>query len=130
MAVNGRACLGKMLTSGDELALSPRCRFTFRVPSAACTSAVLDLTGARYPRADVRRLVLLDRELVIGPGAGAHVRIDELMEKVVLVLRDGRLFVQTAQPVLVAGRDVAPRSAVPVGAHVKAGPVSFVVTRA
>jgi hypothetical protein len=28
-----------------------------------------------------------------------------------------------------SGREVAPRSAVPVGAHVKAGGVSFVVTR-
>ena len=129
MAVNGRACASKLLASGDELALSPRCRFTFRLPSAASTSAVLDLTGTRYPRADVRRVILLDRELVIGPGVGAHVRMDELTEKVILHVRDGRLFVQTTQPVLVGEREVAPRSAVPVGTHVKAGAVSFVVTR-
>jgi len=129
MAVNGRACGGKMLTNGDEVALSPRCRFTFRQPSAASTSAVIDLTGTRYPRADVRRVILLDRELVIGPGVGSHVRIDELTEKVVLHVRDGRLFAQTTQPVLVAGQEIAPRSAVPVGTHVKAGSVSFVVTR-
>jgi tetratricopeptide (TPR) repeat protein len=129
MAVNGRACAGKLLASGDELGLSPRCRLTFRLPSAASTSAVLDLTGARVPRADVRRVILLDRELVIGPGVGAHVRVDELTDKVVLVVHDGRLFVQTAQPVLVGEREVAPRSAVPIGAHVKAGPVSFVATK-
>jgi hypothetical protein len=129
MMVNGRACSGKLLTSGDEVALSPRCRFTFRQPSAASTSAVLDLTGTRYPRADVRRVILLDRELVIGPGVGSHVRIDELTEKIILHVRDGRLFVQTAQPVLVGEREVAPKSAVPVGTHVKAGGVSFVVTR-
>jgi hypothetical protein len=129
MMVNGRACPGKLLVSGDEVGLSPRCRFTFRQPSAASTSAVLDLTGTRYPRADVRRIILLDRELVIGPGVGAHVRIDELSERVVLNHRDGRLFVQTSQPVLVGEREVAPRSAVPVGTHVKAGAISFVVTR-
>jgi tetratricopeptide (TPR) repeat protein len=129
MAVNGRASSGKLLASGDELGLSPRCRLTFRLPSAASTSAVLDLTGARVPRADVRRVILLDRELVIGPGVGAHVRVDELTDKVVLVVRDGRLFVQTAQPVLVGEREVAPRSPVPIGAHVKAGPVSFVATK-
>ena len=128
-AVNGRACSSKLLASGDELALSPRCRFTFRVPNVASTSAVLDLTGTRYPRADVRRVILLDRELVIGPGAGAHVRIDELTEKVVLHVRDGRLFVQTAQPVLAAERPVAPKTPVALGVHMKAGPVSFVVTR-
>ena len=128
-AVNGRACSSKLLTSGDELALSPRCRFTFRLPNVASTSAVIDLTGTRYPRADVRRVILLDRELVIGPGAGAHVRIDELTEKVMLHVRDGRLYVQTAQPVLAADRPVAPKSAVALGVHMKAGPVSFVVTR-
>jgi hypothetical protein len=129
MAVNGRACGGKMLANGDEVALSPRCRFTFRQPSAASTSAVIDLTGTRYPRADVRRVILLDRELVIGPGVGAHVRIDELTEKVVLHVKGGRLYAQTNQPVLVGGEEIAPRSAVPVGTHVKAGSVSFVVTR-
>ena len=129
MAVNGRASGGKLLTSGDEIALSPRCRFTFRLPSAASTSAVLDLTGTRYPRADVRRVILLDRELVIGPGVGAHVRMDELGEKVILHVRDGRLFVQSAQPVLFGGREVSPRSAVPMGSQVKAAGVSFVVTR-
>jgi hypothetical protein len=129
MAVNGRMCSGKLLASGDEVALSPRCRFTFRQPSAASTSAVIDLTGTRYPRADVRRVILLDRELVIGPGVGAHVRIDELTEKVVLHVKGGRLYAQTRQPVLVGGTEIAPRSAVPVGTHVKAGAVSFVVTR-
>lgn len=129
MAVNGRACASKMLANGDEVALSSRCRFTFRQPSAASTSAVLDLTGTRYPRADVRRVILLDRELVVGPGAGAHVRIDELPEKIVLHVRDGRLFVQTKEALLVAGREVAPRTPVPVGSHVKAGGVSFVITR-
>jgi hypothetical protein len=127
--VNGKPCASKLLASGDELALSPRCRFTFRLPNVASTSAVLDLIGTRYPRADVRRVILLDRELVIGPGPGAHVRIDELTEKVVLHVRDGRLFVQTAQPVLAGERPVAPKSAVALGTHMKAGPVSFVVTR-
>lgn len=129
LVVNGRACASKLLVSGDELALSPRCRFTFRQPNVASTSAVLDLTGTRYPRADVRRVILLDRELVIGPGAGAHVRIDELTEKVVLHVKGGRLFVQTAQPVLAGAQPVAPKTAVAIGVHMKAGPVSFVVTR-
>jgi hypothetical protein len=128
--VNGRPSSGKLLTTGDDIALSPRCRFTFRLPSAASTSAVIDLTGTRYPRADVRRLILLDRELVIGPGAGAHVRVDDLAEKVVLHVRDGRLFVQTAQPVLLGDREIAPKTPVALGTHVKAGSVSFVVTRA
>jgi len=48
---------------------------------------------------------------------------------VVLHVRDGRLFAQTTQPLLVGGHEVAPRTAVPVGTHVKAGSVSFVVTR-
>jgi hypothetical protein len=128
--VNGRPCASKLLAGGDDLALSPRCRFTFRVPNVASTSAVIDLTGTRYPRADVRRVILLDRELVIGPGPGAHVRVDDLTEKVVLHVRDGRLLVQTPQPVLAGERPASPKAPVALGVHMKAGPLSFVVTRA
>ena len=59
----------KLLASGDAIALSPRCRMTFGLPHVASTTAVIDLTAARYPRAEIRRIILLDGDLVIGPGA-------------------------------------------------------------
>lgn len=132
VVVNGQVCTGgaRLLKNGDEIALSPRCRFRFRLPNVASTSALLDLTGSRLPRADVRRVVLLDRELVVGPGPLTHVRVDDLTEPLVLHVHRGRLMCRTKEHVLVEGRQVDPKAPLPVGAHVRVGPVSFVVTKA
>jgi hypothetical protein len=110
-ATNG----SKLLTSGDRISLSPRCRLTFSVPNPSSTSAVLDLTTGRFPRGDLRRVILLDRDIVIGPGATAHARADHVIEPVVLHVRDGRLWCRTVQ--------------VPVGSPTSVAGVSFVVTR-
>jgi tetratricopeptide (TPR) repeat protein len=82
---------GKLLSSGDKINISPRCRFVFNVPNPSSTTAVLDLTAGRLPRADMRRVILLDRDLIIGPGPASHVRADHLTESVVLQVRDGLL---------------------------------------
>ncbi|WP_428939833.1 hypothetical protein [Fontivita pretiosa] len=88
----------RLLASGDRVTLSPRCRLQFQLPNPSSTTAVLDLTAGRFPRADVRRIILLDRDLVIGPGASSHIRADGLSEPVVLHVRDGRLW-RRSEPV-------------------------------
>ena len=135
LAVNDRPIAprsAKLLGSGDRVALSPRCRFGFATPNVASTTAVIDLTGARYPRSDVRRIILMDRDLIIGPGAATHVRIGDAEgagSNVVLHLRDGRLFCETDQPIEVNGAPLDRNAGIPLGAHVKVGGASFVVTR-
>ncbi len=89
--VNGQSVRHKLLHDGDKLELSPRCRLRFTLPHAASTTAVLELSGARLPRGDVRRVVLLDRDLIVGPGPAAHVRAASVSEPIVLSWRDGRL---------------------------------------
>jgi tetratricopeptide (TPR) repeat protein len=132
IVVNDRPTQDKLLVSGDRIALSPRCRMSFGLPNSASTTAVLDLTGARYPRADVRRVVLLDRDLVIGPGPHAHVRADHMTAPLVLHLRDGRLMVEgeAAATVSVDGKPMDRLTGIPMGAHVTAGEASFVLTTA
>ncbi len=88
----------KLLSSGDRIAVSPRCRLLFSLPSPSSTSAALDLTSGRFPRADLRRVILLDRELIVGPGAACHIRADHLSEPVVLHVRQGRLWCRS-QPI-------------------------------
>lgn len=119
----------RLLGNGDEIVLSPRCRLRFRLPNVASTSAVLDLTGSRLPRADVRRVILLDREIIIGPGTLSHVRVDQTPAPVILLLKGGRLHCQSREPLFVADRQVEPNSPIALGAHVRSGAVSFVVTR-
>lgn len=128
VAVNDRPGTGKLLASGDRIALSPRCRMNFILPSAASTTAVLDLSGCRYPRGDVRRVILLDGDVILGPGSATHVRVDDAEECVILHVRGGRLFAESKLPVEVNGSPMDRISGIPMDAHVKAGSVSFVVS--
>jgi hypothetical protein len=131
IAVNDRPTNSKLLTRGDRIAISPRCRLTFNLPNPASTSATVDLAGGRFPRGDVRRVILLDRDLIIGPGNGAHVRADHLTGNVMLVVRDGRLLVQSDAHVTVDGKPMDRLSGIPLGGHVDVGgTLSFVITQA
>jgi hypothetical protein len=130
MLINDKPCNGKLLVSGDRVSLSPRCRFTFQVPNAASTTAVLDLNGARYPRSDVRRVILLDRDIVLGPGHATHIRCEHVPECLVLTWRGGKLHAD-GQSVQVDGdRFLPPGDGIPVGMPVRVGNISFVVTKA
>ena len=130
VTVNDAPVTRKLLADGDRIALSPRCRMRFTLPNAASTSAVLNLSGTRLPRGDARRVILMDRSLVIGPGSSAQVRADALSEPVILYVRDGRLLCQTSQEVLLDERPITAQEGIRMGAHVCVGAVSFVVTKA
>ena len=125
--VNEKPTTGKLLSGGDKIALGPRCRLSFRRPSAASGTAILDLTGARLARGDVRQVILLDREILIGPGAGAHIRCDALAQAAILQRNSGKLFLRSAEPMQIDGRAAPSPAEVSPGAHVRVGPVSFVV---
>lgn len=128
VAVNDQPVTRKLLANGDGIALSPRCRMRFVRPNAASTSAMIELHGARLPRGDARRVIFMDRSVVLGPGTTAHVRIDQLSEPVVLHLRDERLLCQGNTEVLVDDVAADPAAGIPIGANVRVGSVSFVVT--
>jgi hypothetical protein len=128
VSINDKPTTGRLLSGGEKIAIGPRCRLTFRRPSAASGTALLDLTGVRLPRGDVRQVILLDREILIGPGSTAHVRCDDLAHAAILQTVGGRLQLRSAEAVQIDGRP-APRPAeIPLGGHVRVGPVSFVVT--
>ncbi len=128
--VNDRPTKRKLLANGDKIALSRRCRVRFSLPHAASTSAVLDLSGTRLPQGDARRVILLDRNIVVGPGPSSHIRADQLAGPIVLSIRDGRLFCGGNEPVTVDDRAMDRMTGVPMDAQVRVGPVSFVVTSA
>ncbi|MGE5609546.1 MAG: hypothetical protein ACM359_09855 [Bacillota bacterium] len=121
---------GRLLANGERIALSPRCRMSFRLPSAASTTALLELHSARLSRADVRHVILLDREIIFSGGPSAHIRADELTEPAVLLVRDGRLVCQTKNEITIDGRPADRSAAIPIGSHIRVGAVTFVVTGA
>jgi tetratricopeptide (TPR) repeat protein len=126
--VNDARTRRRLLVDGDSIALSSRCRIKYTRPHAASTTAVLQLSGTRLPKCDARRIILLDREIIIGPGSAAHVRCDALPEPAMLHVRDGRMMCRTNQEVLVDGRPMDRHAGIPLGASVQVGAVSFVVT--
>lgn len=125
--VNQREVTDKLLSSGDQVVLGPRCGFRFLLPNAASTTAVLDLTGARMARQDVRRVVLLDQSLVLGSNRTAHIVVHEHTPKVVLRLRDRQLCYRKPGDFRVNGN--APASVViPMERPVQVGDLNLVVT--
>lgn len=127
--VNDKPTTGKLLASGDKITLGSRCRITFRKPSAASGTAVLDLSGARPPRGDIRHVLLVDREILIGPGSAAHVRHDELAQAAVLQPGNGKLLLRSPEAIQIDGQPAPKPAEIAIGAHVRVGPVSFVVTK-
>jgi len=119
----------QLLSSGDRITLGPRCRIVFRRPSAASNTAVLDLCGTRLPRGDVRHVILMDRELIVGPGPSVHVRADDLSAPAVLQGREGRLVCRAADPVLIDGRAASGWAELSPGAHVTIGSLGLVVAK-
>ena len=127
MRVNDKPTTAALLAGGDAISIGPRCRLVFRRPSAASGTAILDLTAARLARGDVRQVILMDREILIGPGAAAHVRCDTLAQAAVLQRRGGRWFLRCSDAVQVDGRPTPSTAEIAPGAHVRMGTVSFVI---
>ena len=123
--VNGKPTCDSLLNDGDKIELSPRCRFKFRMPHAASTSAVIELSGARMVRGDVKRIVLLDKQLVMGSGPACQVRADSAQEPIILCVRDGKLVCQSRQVVKVGSEAYDASQGIPVDAPVCVGPVTF-----
>ena len=129
LQVNDKPVTEHLLINGDRIAFSPRCRMKFQLPNAASTTAALTFMGARLPRADMKQALLLDRELIIGPGASAHIRAARAANSVVLFLRDGRLFCRTNESVTIDGRPAGADTPLPLGATIKIGQISLVLTK-
>jgi hypothetical protein len=127
--VNDRSVQSKLLVNGDRIAVGPRGRIDFHRPNAASATAVLRVGGARLPWGGVREVLLMDREIVLGASAAAHVRVNEAAAPVILQAgADGRLLCRGEETVLVDGRPCGRSADVTAdGTRVAVGALSFVV---
>lgn len=130
VAVNERAARNHLLHHEDRISVGPRGRIKFRRPAPASTSAVLEFSGLRLPQTDLKAVILMDREVVIGPEATSHIQYAELRERVVLFFRNGGLACRTGMEVFVEERPVAAGAGLPEGARIKIGGLSFVIEKA
>ncbi len=127
--VNGQAATEKLLADGDRITLSPRCSVRFHLPNPASTTAVLTVSGARLGRPDVKQVILMDRDILIGPFANDHIRTEKAQEPVALFVQNGRLLCRAKESILVDGRGFDPNVGLAMDKHVEIGNVSMVVAR-
>ena len=92
--VGGKLTRHQLLHDGDRVVLGRKAKFTFRVPSRKSTSATLDLSDTSKLPNDVRRVVLFERNAMVGFGPGFHVQCRMARNPLVLFVRDGALWVR------------------------------------
>jgi hypothetical protein len=100
----------------------------FNIPNPASTTATLSLSSARLGRADVRRIILMDRDILIGPSTGDHITAESLDETIALFIQNGRLLCKTKDRILVDDKPISLRAGLPVDKQIRIGRISLVLT--
>ena len=100
----------------------------FNIPNPASTTATLSLPSARLGRADIRRIILMDREILVGPTEGNHILADSLDETIALFTQNGRLLCKAKDKIMVEDKQVSPAAGLPVDKQIRIGQISLVLT--
>ncbi|MBN2590077.1 MAG: hypothetical protein JXA96_09455 [Sedimentisphaerales bacterium] len=127
--VNDTTVTDKLLVDGDRIALSSRCSMKFHIPSPASTTAVIQLSGSRLGRADIREVILMGRDILIGQTRGHHITTQSLDETITMYAQNGKLLCKTRQKVLVNDSPISSNKGIPVDKQVRIGQISFVITK-
>jgi len=126
--VNDATTTNKLLVDSDRISLSPRCGMKFNIPNPASTTATLSLPSARLGRADVRRIILMDRDILIGPNEGSHILAESLDETIALFAQNGQLLCKAKDKILIDDKPVSSRAGLPVDKQIRIGQISLVLT--
>ena len=118
----------KLLSDGDKIALSMRCRMKFQRPNAASGTATLLLSSARLPRPDINHVILMDREVLVGPSSGHHIVTSDGGDTVAFYVRDGRMFCRTNDPIIIDGRSCSPDTPLAMDTPIQIGRMRIVLT--
>jgi len=127
--VNGQAVTETLLSDGDRIVLSARCRIRFGLPNSASSTAVLTISGTRLSRPDIRQVILMDRDILVGPYANDHIRTDQVRDPFALFAQNGRLLCRAKESILVDGRSLDPSVGLAADRRIEIGKLSMVVTR-
>ena len=126
--VNDTTTTDKLLVDSDRISLSPRCVLKFNIPNPASTTATLSLPSVRLGRADVRRIILMDRDILIGPNEGSHILAESLDETIALFAQNGRLLCRAKDKILVDEKTVSSTAGLPLDRQISIGQISLVLT--
>lgn len=126
--VNDATTTDKLLVDSDRISLSPRCGMKFNIPNPASTTATLSLPSARLGRADIRRIILMDRDILIGPTEGSHIIAESLNDTVALFTQNGRLLCRTKEKIMVDDKTFGSTAGLPLNKQITIGQISLVLT--
>ena len=126
--VNDATTTNKLLVDADRISLSPRCAMKFNIPNPASTTATLSLPSTRLGRADVRRIILMDRDILIGPTEGSHILAESLDETVALFTQNGRLLCRAKDKIMIDDKAVSSTAGLPLNKQIRIGQISLVLT--
>jgi len=127
--VNDTNVTDKLLVDGDRIAFSSRCTMKFHIPNPASTTAVLQLTGTRLGRADIREVILMGRDILIGQTSGNHITTSSLEQTITMYAQNGKLLCKSKDRVLVNDTPISSSEGIPVDKQVRIGQISFVITK-
>lgn len=124
-SVPGGHSAKQLLNDGQRIELSPRCRFKFSLPNPASSTACLIPSSARFPRADISGVILMGREILIGPERNNHIQSGQFSEAIVLFLQDQTIRCRTGLPITINGRMLAAGQPLPMDEQIEIGDVRF-----
>ena len=117
----------KLLDDGDKIALSQRCRVRFYRPNAASATALLTVSGARLIRGDIAKVILMDREILIGSDAGCHIQVAGMEKRIVVVQKNQGLYCRCDGVITANGKRIDPNKPLPFKTTIEADGLSMVI---
>jgi len=127
IGLNDEVLKNKLLTEGDRVTLSNRCRFKFSRPNPASGTAKLVLSSARMGNPDIRQIILMDREIIIAANSAAHIQTPDYPSKITLVLQGDKLICQSAEMIQVQGQNHDCSEGLPFNRNLQIGQLSLII---
>lgn len=115
----------QLLNDGDRIELSQRCRFRFTAPNPASNTACLVPSSARFPRADISGVILMAREILIGPERNCHIQTGQVPEAITLFLQGNQIHCRTSQTVFIEGKPIGRGNPLPINTQIEIGDIRF-----
>jgi len=126
--VNSKPVKDKLLANGDRVELSLRHIMKFNLPNAASTTGCLDISSGRLCHPDIRKVILMDRDILIGPSMAEHICTAQAQSKITLYLNQDRLLCRSDEQILVNNKPLDPRHGLVMNTPIKIGQLSLVLT--
>jgi hypothetical protein len=99
----------------------------FHIPNPASTTAALSLSSGKLGRADIRRILLMDRDILIGSTSSCHILAD-VNETITLCIQNGRLVCKTRDRILVDNMPINSSTGLSMEKQIRIGQLSMVLT--